>query len=65
MGLRRIVVATLRPILPAYLGRQVENEVMIALRHFWYSHRIRRQLERSQGVRGQYRMRTLPDIRLG
>ena len=24
---------------------------MIALRHFWYSHRIRRQLEKSQGCR--------------
>ena len=51
MPLRRLVVGALRPILPAYIGRQVEFEVKIALRHFLYSHRTRRRLQKLQGCR--------------
>src|SRR5215831_13178788 len=51
MVLRRLVVGALRPILPAYLGRQVESEVKIALRHFRHAGRTRRRLEKLQGCR--------------
>jgi predicted SAM-dependent methyltransferase len=37
--------------LPAYLGRQVESEVKIALRHFLHSRRTRRRLEKLQDCR--------------
>lgn len=51
MFLRRLIVGALRPILPAYLGRQVESEVKIALRHFLHSGQTRRRLKKLQGCR--------------
>jgi len=51
MGLRQRIAVALSAVIPIYIARQVESEFKIALRHFFYSRRIRRRLAKLQGCR--------------